>query len=734
MVETTCCKCEDPFMDPRILPCLHSFCLKCLQKLSESTLQCPICDEVVPLPSSGVQALPKDHCSAYEAKIAILEQKIENGKEKCEYYAKTDGNEAIAFCVQCNQFLCKECQDHHKKISKSSDHDILPTGERLSKVSESSAVNKYCLQPFFCSAHADEKLKYYCQECKKLICRDCIGSKLHKVHSAKCILVDEAADEEMESLKNSLSPSQAAVTKLDNAIDSCREITEKVKSRKEEVDEMITSSLERVQKTLLDKNKTICDGKVSTLEIQERELAHIRDGLAHALALIKDLSNYMPDQQLSTKDVISTRVDLLLNQFQSADLIPLENDTLLTQVDQESTIAEMIALCHLTEGVHAASSTFESDIPPRVFAGRECTMEIMARDREGKPLHCSGEKPEVRLEAPHGGGVECKCFANSNGTYTAQYIPRSAGQHKLHVAISGQPIKASPLTFTVNQCRPYATLTCQHGFSTNNNPYDIAIVDDGSLAVAECKSHTVSIYSKCSGQDAYPPIAMCDERTQHLAFPLGTGIAGHSSKQLDSPMGVAVRGDILYVAEQGYQRIKTFSLSLREELTTFGEGKFISPRGISLDLEGNVFVADYGNNCIQVFKPDGSFHYSITADPANAETQFKNPWGIAFDNRGNLHIAANRCDSIKVYSPMGKYITTYGSGTISRPAGIAINGEGVIAISEHRGSNRLWIYDYDQTTLLNTIQGVFSCAMGIACDADDVFWVVDYNQNCVYKF
>lgn len=702
-------------------------------KLSENTLQCPICDEVVPLPSSGVQALPKDHCSAYEANIAIWKQKIENGKEKCEYYAKRDGNEAIAFCVQCNEFLCKECRDEHDTLSKSSDHEILLTGERPSKVSESSTVNKYCLQSLFCSAHADEKLKYYCQECKKLICRDCIGSKLHKAHSAQCILVDEVAGEEMESLKNSSSQSLDAVTRLDNAIDSCRIITKKVKGRKEEVDEMITSSLERVQKTLLDRNKAICDRKVSTLETQERELAHIRDGLARALALIKDLSDYMPDQQLSTKDIISSRVDLLLKQFQSADLSPLENDTLLTQVAQESTITEMISLCHLTEGVHAASSTFESDIPPRVFVGRVCTMEIMARDREGKPLHCNGEKLEVRLEVTHGGGVECKCFENPNGTYTAQYIPKSAGQHELHATINGQPIKDSPLTFTVNQCRPYATLTCQHGFSTNNNPYDIAIVDDGSLAVAECKSHTVSIYSKCSGQDAHP-IAMCDERTQHLAFPLGTGIAGCSSKQLDSPMGLAVRGDILYVAEQGYQRIKTFSLSQREELTTFGEGKFISPRGISLDLEGNVFVADYGNNCIQVFQGDGSFQYSIFADPANAETHFTNPWGIAFDNRGNLHIAANRCDSIKVYSPKGKYITTYGSGTISRPAGIAINGEGVIAISEHRGSNRLWIYDYDQTTLLNTIQGVFSRAMGIACDADDVFWVVDYDKNCVYKF
>ena len=111
----------------------------------------------------------------------------------------------------------------------------------------------------------------------------------------------------------------------------------------------------------------------------------------------------------------------------------------------------------------------------------------------------------------------------------------------------------------------------------------------------------------------------------------------------------------------------------------------------------------------------------------------KNPWGITFDHNGNLHIAAYGSNCIKVFSPDGCYISTYGTGIVNQPAGIAINSEGVIAISEYGGSNRLWVYDRNQTKLLGMTQGAFSNGSGIASDADDYFWVAGSVNNCIYK-
>ena len=284
--------------------------------------------------------------------------------------------------------------------------------------------------------------------------------------------------------------------------------------------------------------------------------------------------------------------------------------------------------------------------------------------------------------------------------------------------IAGQPIKGSPLKITVKQPRPYATLSNQGSFNTTySSPYDVAITDDGHFAVAEYSSHMVSFY---------------DKNTKTYMFSFGTGTAGSSTNQLYSPQSVAIKGDTLYVAEGGYNRIKTFSISQKRHITTFGQ--LSNPRGICLDSEGKLFVSNYGTHNIQVFKDDGSLQYSIAGDPAIADSQFQSPWGIALDLDGNLHIAAYGSNCIKVFSPTGSYISTYGKGTISSPAGIAINGEGVIAISEYGGSNRLWLYDRDRKTLLNTFTGVFNNGVGIACDNDDVFWVVGSGNNRVFRF
>ena len=100
MDEVLCGKCEDPFTDPRILPCLHSFCLKCLQKLSENTnepFQCPTCEEKVPLPEGGVQAFTKDQCKAHEAEKARLNDKIEKGEAKCDRCVRTNSNDVSRF-------------------------------------------------------------------------------------------------------------------------------------------------------------------------------------------------------------------------------------------------------------------------------------------------------------------------------------------------------------------------------------------------------------------------------------------------------------------------------------------------------------------------------------------------------------------------------------------------------------------------------------------------------------
>ncbi len=57
-----CGICLEDFRTPKILPCSHTFCLRCLQRhtkqLQRGLFYCPTCRTEVPIPSRGVQGFP----------------------------------------------------------------------------------------------------------------------------------------------------------------------------------------------------------------------------------------------------------------------------------------------------------------------------------------------------------------------------------------------------------------------------------------------------------------------------------------------------------------------------------------------------------------------------------------------------------------------------------------------------------------------------------------------------
>src|SRR5436190_4582882 len=62
-------------------------------------------------------------------------------------------------------------------------------------------------------------------------------------------------------------------------------------------------------------------------------------------------------------------------------------------------------------------------------------------------------------------------------------------------------------------------------------------------------------------------------------------------------------------------------------------GYFAGPRGIALDTNGYVYVADTFNNRIQKFTPEGAF-LTEWGSAGDGPGQFNYPSGVAVDNRG----------------------------------------------------------------------------------------------------
>ncbi len=82
-------------------------------------------------------------------------------------------------------------------------------------------------------------------------------------------------------------------------------------------------------------------------------------------------------------------------------------------------------------------------------------------------------------------------------------------------------------------------------------------------------------------------------------------------------------------------------------------GRFNGPQGIAVDLHGDVYVADTGNNRIQEFSPTGRFMRPIGREGTGPGELIK-PSGVAVDRQGNVYVADYHNNRIEKFSPTGK--------------------------------------------------------------------------------
>ena len=176
-----CSICLEFFTDPRVLPCLHTYCLECLQGLvsdQKSDLSCPQCRVKHQIPKRGVVSYLCDLSILPELEAA----KITTNKEEtkiCDFCIT--GEVAVSFCNECSEYLCQYCNDMHKRGKRTSTHTLSLLEEASSF--HSSTLARLIKQDPYCSHHSDYKLEIFCKTCNTLVCCMCMLESTHKGHS-----------------------------------------------------------------------------------------------------------------------------------------------------------------------------------------------------------------------------------------------------------------------------------------------------------------------------------------------------------------------------------------------------------------------------------------------------------------------------------------------------------------------------------------------------------------------
>jgi len=107
--------------------------------------------------------------------------------------------------------------------------------------------------------------------------------------------------------------------------------------------------------------------------------------------------------------------------------------------------------------------------------------------------------------------------------------------------------------------------------------------------------------------------------------------------------------------------------------------------GISIDSQGNVFVADYVNHRIQKFGSDSTY-IRQWGQLGSGDGEFRFPMDVAVDTNGNVFVTDTGNDRTQKFSNTGEFIRSWGAsgtdnGQFMSPVYIDVDSQGNVFVA-----------------------------------------------------
>ena len=729
--ELSCSVCMCNYTDPKQLPCLHSFCLHCLNEIQRTSgrrdkIACPECRQEFNVPDNGnLAALPTNFRINSLLDVLVIKECSTTGVKcgNCDKRSKENH-----YCFQCCEFWCGECITFHNRMKANKDHYALALEDF-----QDHDFENILKRPTFCAipGHGKKEIEFFCNICEVAICNACALTN-HDGHEK--ILLEQAANERKLRVKSAIESQKrkraqtkrSKITKLDESLSEVQEQAARVKRNVQEFADSIITTIEAKKQEIFDDVERRTKASLQEIgkqkeEFEEQARRHESE-IENTETLLKRSTsaqlmqpNELMDKLLKEENYQddSDRDDDFFQEFYF-----VENHKLfdLVSIEQIGSLKE--------RQTRAQQSRADGKGISEAIVGLEAQLVVTTRNKKCQP--CYDKNDCVTLEISNRQGDNCAAEVqiqdNKDGTYKIKYFAKETGTCSASVKVNGEHIRGSPFEVQVKprQFRPVLSF----GEQILKYPWGVAVNEQDEIAVSDTGNHKIHLFKS--------------DGTHIRSF----GGKGAEHGQLNSPSGTVYHGDNIIVAEQVNHRVQVLSRQ-GGYLRHFGrEGsldhQLDSPTGLSIDSDCNIIVPDKLNKLIKIFSTDGQFlnklgtegsftkpfhciqhdNYLIVSDngdhsvkildkkgnflykfgkQGNADGEYNEPFCLSVDKAGHLLVCDSENHRIQVFDLSGKFVAKFGSkgsgiGKFKAPISAAVLSDGKIVVSDNRNS-RIQIFE-----------------------------------------
>ncbi|KXJ19367.1 Tripartite motif-containing protein 2 [Exaiptasia diaphana] len=673
--QLTCAICNDIFTDPRTLPCLHTFCFKCIKSWNEAChkemkrLRCPTCRAVVKVEEDDISKLPSSF--TYNSLLQLFNV----------MKTKTDEH---------NQQQLPECK---------------------------------C------------RLDYYCITCRKCICQKC-GTTSHSRHDKASI--EEAAEDAKKLIRKEKDRLNELLSGYKNDFEQSNENMTRIQSEVDVAKAKVQNDIQAIMKILQDRQNALIatlDGllaeQTTANEYEKKEInANIQQvsELKHQCETMeeKNLEKFILESYenllevckatAQNKSALSTK-PVNVRYIPNPEVIPLMRKFKLGEVVESVTDPSRCSIESLSD----------------VRCGFLNEFVILTRNSQGDICHTWKDIIDVQIQDVDGNDVEKEMIETETGRFVVKYKADKPSLYKVVVSIGEKQITNSPRNIeTIDAKAQFKPLKIIDVKDRMSSPIALDVSYSGDIAVVNNNDYRKNVRVVLFNADGeyLRDIGGAGSGDGQLSNPYGVvfiedkivitdnpgdcgcikvfDIDGTYKRTLFKlPEGMVLRRMctvnktiaclcynknnketfIKHFDKHSYDHLHDIKLDVPDD----GHG---SPFSLAYD-NNKYFVSFFGVNIVYVFDENGVVLYTFGMK-GDKEGQFDGLRGLAVFGKEMLLVCDLYNQRVPVFSQDGQFIRSFGSkdaglGQINGPYDVAVTPDGRVFVVEYWGKRvQVW--------------------------------------------